>query len=247
MPRVPGAGGLGGATLRGSFAALGAELGTELAAEQAEGAGRVARLGLLAWWVRHGRRGLAALALLLAVLAAGLLVEQGRLRREQAAVRTAAALPARPPDATVERDRLAAKGRRLAEGLAASRERGEELARRLAALTRPQVNTAIFSLGLVRGEEKPGRVLVGAEPEWIVLAVELPSPLAETYRAALVDAHGRALWRGEGLHPAANDTLVLTLYSDLLPPGAYRLVLTAPGQAGTSEVPFEVARRAGPR
>jgi len=219
--------------LRDSFRALAAEEGTPAPAR------------VLRWRPRPGRRlwlasAAAALFLLAIALPAWLLLEQGRLRAElDAARRTPPREPERPSAAEV------AARRRLTEELQAERRKNDELAGRLAALTRPQVNAALFSLGLVRGEEAANRVVVRREPSWIVLSIESPAPDVDTYEAALLDARGRTVWRGAGLHPTAADTLVLGLYSDLLPPGAYRLVLTGRpphGRPVTSTVPFQVER-----
>lgn len=226
--------------LKGSFEALAVEERT-----------RAAEVGLLAVLLRRGRwLGIAALLLLAVALPAWLLVEQGKLREELAAVR--AAKPA-PPLASsseaglrAERERLEAERRRLEGELQAERARREELAGRLAGLTRPQVNTALFSLGLVRGGEDENRVTVGAEPAWMVLSLEIPPGSFETYRATLVDARGRTAWKGEGLRPTASDTLVLGLYSDLLAPGSYRMVLEGlppQGRPAPIEIPFQVTRQ----
>ena len=216
--------------LKASFQALAAE-GT--------GAARV-----LPWRARPGRPvwlTLAAAALLLLALAlpAWLLIEQGKLRAELAAARQSPPprAPVRPSAAEI------AARRRLAGELQAERRKNEELAGQIAALTRPQVNAALFSLGLVRGGEETNRVVVSREPAWIVLAIESPAPDVGTYEATLLDTRGRTVWRGSGLRPTAADTLVLGLYSDLLPPGSYRLVLTGRpphGRPVTSTVPFRV-------
>jgi hypothetical protein len=241
--------------MRGSFQAL----GTEEAARTVQAAQAV-QLGLLAWLARHrGAAGLAvAVLLLLLALPGWLLLDRQRLQGELAAARAAASRstppPPQPPPGnpsapsapsdTAERDRLAAQARDLEQQLAAARARGEELAGRLAALTRPQVNTAIFSLGVVRGEGDTNRVAVGREPAWIVLSIELPDAAAASYRATLEDAQGKTVWQGDGLQPTASDTLVLTLWSDLLAPGAYRLVLAkSAADPRPTAVPFEVVRR----
>lgn len=227
--------------LKGSFQAMAAEDGT-----------RAASVGLLAWLARRSRwLGAAALFLLAVALPAWLLVERGRLRRELAVAR--AARPAPPPSTPVPSQdageaalRAEAERRRLEGELQAEREKREALASQLAELTRPQVNTAIFSLGLVRGEDSENRVLVGPEPAWIVLSFELPPADVETYRATLLDARGQTVWKGDGLRPTASDTLILGLYSDLLPPGAYRLVLEGlPPRDNpvTTEISFRVARQ----
>lgn len=224
--------------LKGSFQALAAEERT-----------RAAEVGLLAVLLRRGRwLGIAALLLLAVAFPAWLLVEQGRLREELAAARAAPPVTAPPPPPANGGAELRAEQerRRLESELQAAQEERERLARRLAELTRPQVNTALFSLGLVRGEEDTNRVLVGPEPAWIVLSFELPPADAESYRATLLDERGRTVWKGEGLRPTASDTLVLGLYSDLLAPGSYRIVLEgAPpeGRPAPIEIPFRVTRQ----
>lgn len=226
--------------LKGSFQALAAEERT-----------RAAEVGLLAVLLRRGRwLGIAALLLLAVALPAWLLREQGRLREELAAARAAAKASPPPPaveeaELRAERDRLEEERRRLEGELAAERARSEDLAGKLAGLTRPQVNTALFSLGLVRGEEEENQVTVGAQPGWIVLSLEIPPEDFETYRATLLDARGRTVWKGEGLRPTTSDTLVLGLYSDLLAPGSYRIVLEGlplQGRAAPIEIPFRVTR-----
>ncbi|HYL05193.1 MAG TPA: hypothetical protein VE075_04085 [Thermoanaerobaculia bacterium] len=108
------------------------------------------------------------------------------------------------------------------------------------------MNAAVFSLGLLRGGDAANRVLLGPRPAWIVLSIELPAPSdgahgGGAYRAALVDSRGRTVWSGGGFRPTANDTLALGLYSTLLAPGAYRLVLDGPaGAPERSEIPFQV-------
>jgi hypothetical protein len=225
---------------KGSFQAMATEDGTLAAA------------GLLAWLARRSRwLGIAALVLLAVALPAWLLVERGRLRRELAVARAARPVPSpstptpspRAGDAELRAEQ---ERRRLESELQAEREERERLAGQLAELTRPQVNTAIFSLGLVRGEEETNQVLVGPEPAWIVLSLELPPADVESYRATLLDARGQTVWKGEGLRPTASDTLVLGLYSDLLAPGGYRLVLEGlppRDRPAITEIPFRVARQ----
>lgn len=225
--------------LQGSFRAM--------AAEDAE---RAVTAGLLVWLARRRRGlGIALLFLLAAALPAWLLVDRARLRRELAAARAATpplSTPAPSPDAREAELRAAEERRRLEGELQAERSEREKLAARLAELTRPQVNMAIFSLGLVRGEEDANRVLIGPQPAWIALSVELPPADAKSYRATLLDAHGKTVWKGEGLRPTAADTLVLGLRSDLLAPGAYRLILEgspAKDHSAAVEIPFRVARQ----
>lgn len=231
--------------LRGSFQAMAAEDRTRAAVG----------IGLFAWLARHqrtarlGRLGLAALILLAAALPAWLLVEQGKLRRELALARAEAARP-RPPAVEARPrprpDPLAEERRRLEDQLQAELRETEGLRKQLSEITRPQVNTAIFSLGVIRGEgDRTQALRIGPRPEWIVLAIEAPEAGPESWRATLLDRDSRTVWRGEGLRPTANDELVLGLYSDLLPPGDYRLRLEAvPANGGSaSEIPFRVERR----
>ena len=115
----------------------------------------------------------------------------------------------------------------------------------MARLSRPQVNVPIFSLGFLRGEEgTANRVMLGKEPRWIVLSVELPPETAKSYRAALRTTGGRTVWEGGGLIPNAAGTV--TLDSGKLEPGSYRLRLTAVDAQGRTapagEISFEVVR-----
>lgn len=234
-----------------------------MAAEERVRAGRLGLLAGLAWFARRGRAarlGLAAgvVLALAAVLVSGLLFEEARLRRQVAGAQTAAArLPAPPavaasrpaasgqPEWTAERVRLEAQLRRQEDQLRRERRRGDDLLVRLAELSRPQVNTIIASLGLVRGQGEANRVLLGPRPAWIVLSIELPAPGPGDWHAALVDGRGRTVWSGSGLRAAMNDTLALSFPSNLLAPGAYRLVLDRPGDPSQhSEIPFEVVNRA---
>jgi hypothetical protein len=228
------------------------------AADEAQARVQAVQIGLLAWLARHGRAarlGLAAILFLLAATLPGwLLVQQRDLRQQLAEVRAAARKPVPPPltappsdpGLRAERDRLAAERHQLDEELQAERRKRDELAQRLASLTRPQVNAALFSLGLVRGGEGTNQVQIGPQPAWIVLSLELPPTDATAWRATLLDARGHTVWKGDGLHPTAADTLTLGLYSDLLAPGAYRLLLeplpphTPPA---TIAIPFQVVQR----
>jgi len=252
------------------------ELRTSLRAMASEDRERAAGLGLLAWLARRGRAarlGLAAVLLLALALPTALLVDDVRQRHRVAEASAAATRPAErtsvggQPGWAAERRRLEGEVRqrsaqlrqdeerlgqrqreirRQDDDLRQERRRGDDLRARLAELSRPQINAAVFSLGLVRGEEETNRVLLGPRPAWIVLSIELPAPpdaahTAGPYRATLIDARGRGIWSSDDLRPTAGDTLVLGLYSSVLAPGKYRLVLQGPGANGErSEVPFEV-------
>jgi Putative zinc-finger len=230
-----------------------------MAAQERVRGGQLGLLAGLAWFARRGhaaRLGLAAgvVLALAAALVSGLLFEEARLRRR--APTAAARLPAPPavaasrpaasgqPEWTAERVRLEAQLRRQEEQLRRERRRGDGLSDRLAELSRPQVNTVIASLGLVRGQGDANRLLLGPRPAWVVLSIELPAPGPGDWHAALVDGRGRTIWSGGGLRAALNDTLALSFPSTLLAPGAYRLVLDRPGEPSQhGEIPFEVVTR----
>jgi hypothetical protein len=223
-----------------------------LAAGEAARATAAVQVGALAWLTR--RRWLPALAvlLLLGLPAVWLLREQARLRTETAHLQTAERRqkPAPPTPGPVSTRSSDAEQRQIAEQLRAEKAARAELSERLARLTQPQVNTPIFSLGFLRGEdETANRVELGREPEWIVLSVELPAEEAPSYRATLLKA-GKAIWSGEGLHPAADGTVTIILYSPLLEPSRYRLRLQAVDARGRAsaagEIPFQVSRSARP-
>ncbi len=208
----------------------------------------VVRVGLLAWIARHRGWLLAAAVLLLAVLPiAGLLREQGRLsdqiaRLEAAALQRPAHTVPTPTPIVPDPERQA-----LEAELRTERDVRTRLAEQIARLTQPQVNTPIFSLGLVRGAEPtPTRIDLGRDPEWIVLSVELPAEEAPSYRAALTTGD-RTVWKGEGLKAGADGTVAIALYSTLLAPGSYRLKLEAVDAKGhgspAGEIPLRVDRR----
>jgi hypothetical protein len=220
-----------------------------VAAEEAARA-TVVRVGFLAWLARHRALGgwlLSAAVLLLAVLPiAGLLREQGRLRDQIA--RLEAAAPQHPvqPVATPA-PTVPDPGRQSLEAeLRTERDAKTRLAEQIVRLTQPQVNTPIFSLGLVRGTEQTAtRIDLGRNPEWILLSVELPAEEAPSYRATLI-TNGRTVWKGEGLKAGADGTVAIALYSTLLEPGSYKLRLEAVDAKGhgspAGEIPFRVAR-----
>ncbi len=109
---------------------------------------------------------------------------------------------------------------------------------RLQQLVAPQVNTPVFALGAVRDGTR-SRVSLGATPEWIVLTMTLPSVEHPSYRAALTNAAGDVVWRGDGLVPDAGDRLVVSFYSTLLEPGEYELRVAGP-QGGSPEEVFSL-------
>ena len=226
-----------------------------VAAEDAARATRqVGLLAALAWRHRAARIGLAIALLALAALPAWLLLDRMRLERELAEVRrtmepppSQTPAPGPPPADGGERERLAQERSRLEDELRQERTARETLAGRIAEITRPQVNTAVYALGLVRGETEAGTLELPARPAWIVLSIELPQASHDVYRATLLDARGTTVWRGDGLRPTASDTLTVLLYSDLLPPGAWRLRVDGVEEGGRAvpagEIPFRTRRQ----
>ncbi|MEA2604383.1 MAG: hypothetical protein QOF89_5375 [Acidobacteriota bacterium] len=207
----------------------------------------VVRVGLLAWVARHRGLFLAAVLLLAVLPIAWLVREQGRLRGQIARLEAAAAQPQPQPAPTPGPAVPTPEHQALEAELSQERDARTRLAEQIVRLTQPQVNTPIFSLGLVRGSEQtPTRIDLARDPEWIVLSVELPAEEAPSYRAILVTAGGPNVWKGEGLKAGADGTVAIALYSTLLEPGAYRLKLEAVDAKGhgspAGEIPFQVQR-----
>ncbi len=199
------------------------------------------RAGLLVWLARRShlvRIGVTALLLVLAALPAWLILDRSNLRRaleearvsqparpEQVAAQSPApAPPAVSPAGSPATPENGAEIARLEQELSREREAREGLAGRIAELTRPQINTALYSLGIVRGSDA-GEIELGPQPEWVVLSMELPAAEYESYRVTLVNGDGATVWKGDGLLPTASDTLNVLVYSDLLKPGEHRLQL----------------------
>ena len=209
------------------------------------------QLGLIAGLARRSRAARAALwtaaLIALAVLPAWLLRDRARLERELAearlapppAVHTEFPAPTSPDGGEAERA-AARERRRLEEELSRERAARQGLAERL---SRPQINAAVYTLGLVRGDGGEANVVeLGPAPEWIVLSLELPPAQDGPYRATLLDAGGAQVWAGAGLRAAVNDTLTVLFPSELLKPGRYRVRLTGKSGSG-DEIPFLVRRR----
>ncbi|MEM7586511.1 MAG: zf-HC2 domain-containing protein [Acidobacteriota bacterium] len=96
---------------------------------------------------------------------------------------------------------------------------------------RPRVNTPILSLAPTRAGEQPlQQISLLAEPEWIVLAIELGDTARPRYAAELIRIEGPQIWQSQDLEPSYRGTLTLSLHSSLLPPGNYLLSLEGDGQ-----------------
>lgn len=198
-----------------------------------------AKAGILVWLTRRPvlRGALTAALLALAALPAWLLAERSTLQAELAEARAAAARPVpapqvapvpKGPDPALlkqDLDRLSEERSRLQAQLAREREAHEKIAGQMAALTQPQANTAVFSLGVVRGATDAQKIELGSEPEFLVLSLDLPATEYESYRASLFDARGRKVWQDDGLLPTVSDSLPVLVHSSFLKPGSYRISL----------------------
>ncbi len=125
-----------------------------------------------------------------------------------------------------ERSDLASQRRRFEQELASARDSGRELADRLARALRPQLNVPIFSLRRFRDAPlgptaSPQILRLSAEPERIVLSLELDSPEHESYRVTLVHQGERDVLKLDGLVPDPLGALVIGLHSSVLEPGDY--------------------------
>jgi len=226
------------------------------AAEDAARLAAVRQAGFFAALARLGRSrqaGLAVAALFIVLLLPATLAwrEFGRLGRELDQTREALAARERegkaPAAPTVVEDRTAldrteAERRRLEDELARERSARAGLEKDLAQARQPQANTPILALSPERsvGEAEPTQqVRVSAKtPGWIVLSLELDAPEYERYRVTLLKGT-KEVWRGDGLEPNAQDSLVVSLPSALLEPGDYAVRVEGTPNGGR---PAPVAR-----
>ena len=210
-------------------------------------------LAVLARLGRSPRAGIALAALFAVLLLPGLLAwrEAGRLGRQldranAELARRSHEEPQVPGDAAAAlaaqaaRDRSEAERRRLESQLAQERDARAGLERRLAQAYQPQINTPVLSLSSERGAEEgepTQRVRLPKSPGWIVLSLDLDRPELETYRVVLLGAGGE-VWRGSGLRPNGNDSLVVTLPSTLLKAGDYSLRVESGDGKGVARFTF---------
>lgn len=192
----------------------------------------VAKAGLLVWLVR--RRWLAVAALILAAVLPVLGYLAGS--RETAPMNTEASWR-----------QLYEKERQGAEGLRQRLEQSER--QRLAQVEEtlappsPLVNTPVFLLTAVRGEEEAAAVKVNSG--YFSLAVDAgDDPRFESYRVTITDARGTRVFREAGLKPNALEALLLTFPAGFFKPGEYRLALEGvkPGGGAVelSGFPFKI-------
>jgi len=223
------------------------------AAEDAARLAAVRQAGFFAALARLGRSrqaGLAVAALFIVLLLPATLAwrEFGRLGRELDQTREALAARERegkaPAAPTVVEDRTAldrteAERRRLEDELARERSARAGLEKDLAQARQPQANTPILALSPERsaGEAEPTQQ-VRLTPGWIVLSLELDAPEYERYRVTLLKGT-KEVWRGDGLEPNAQDSLVVSLPSVILEAGDYAVRVEGTPNGGP---PAPVAR-----
>ncbi|HEX5715826.1 MAG TPA: zf-HC2 domain-containing protein [Thermoanaerobaculia bacterium] len=192
----------------------------------------VAKAGLLAWLLR--RRWIALAALVVAAV----LPVLGYLAGSRSAI---------PMNTEASWRQLFEKEKRSADGL---RQRLEESERqRLAqaevtpAPPSPLVNTPVFLLTAVRGEEEATSVKVNSG--YFSLAVDAgDDPRFESYRVTITDAQSKRVFREAGLKPNALEALLLTFPVGFFKPGDYRLALEGVkpggGAAELGGLPFQI-------
>ena len=140
-------------------------------------------------------------------------------------------------DLASARSDLAAERRRFEQELATEKSSSRQLADRLARILQPQLNVPIFSLGRFRdaplgAPASPQVVSLSAEPEQIVLSLDLDPPEDGTYRVTLLRQGEREVLRLDGLVPDPRGALVFGLHSSTLETGDYLARVEALPAAG---------------
>jgi predicted nucleic acid-binding Zn-ribbon protein len=98
-------------------------------------------------------------------------------------------------------------------------------------LDRPQSRVPVFALNIVRSanpnsSQPASQISIPRSASSVVLSLELESdPDVRSYRATISTADQRIVWSAKDLKPQSNDTLKVTLKSDLMKPGDYQLAL----------------------
>jgi hypothetical protein len=104
-------------------------------------------------------------------------------------------------------------------------------------LDRPQSRVPVFALNIVRSansSQPASQISVPRSASSVVLALELESdPDVRSYRATISTAGDRVVWSANDLKPQSNDTLKVTLKSNLLKPADYQLTLEGLTKEGT--------------
>jgi hypothetical protein len=214
-----------------------------VAAREAARSRAYTQVGLLAWVVRLGRTGRAALiagvVLLIALPMALLGWEWSSARRDLAreeqtssewqrryeereqAVRN---LANEMQKSSAQRDQLAAL-------LAREQEERARLADQLNEATKSEAPVPVFALGVIRGDAQNSsppadQITIPRSSKSIILLLELePDADIQSYRATLSTAGGRSVWSKSNLKPSSKDGLALSLNSSLFKPDNYRLTI----------------------
>lgn len=130
----------------------------------------------------------------------------------------------------------------------------DRLADELSQALAPQVGTLTYSLSPERttpGEEPSTRITLGAEPEWVVLALPLPpsevtSPAEASYRVRLLEAAGETVWQSRPIRADASGRVTLSVHSSWLEASTYYAeldALTSDGEAQpVARFAFQVRR-----
>lgn len=89
-----------------------------------------------------------------------------------------------------------------------------------------EVNTPVFLLQRVRGEDPVPAIELPPEAARFALAVDIGlEAFYQGYRATVVDRQGGTLWQGDGLQPNALEVLLITFPVASVPAGEHRLVI----------------------
>lgn len=122
----------------------------------------------------------------------------------------------------------------------------EALREQLKKATRPRVDAPILRLAPTRSagsESEPvHRLTLSAEPEWIILLLEPPEPLAERYTLELEGPEGESAWEQESAVPDARGALPILLWSEDLEAGIHHLRATPEDGGSTFEVAVRLLR-----
>ena len=97
----------------------------------------------------------------------------------------------------------------------------------------PQINTPIFELTQTRSAAtEPDYIIrISAQPEWMVLSMDLAQTNHAHYRATLLDQTSTVVWQSDGLEPNYQGSLTLSLNSAQLVEGNYIVKIEGLGGA----------------
>lgn len=192
-----------------------------MAAEDAARA--VVAAGLFAWLARRGRPAQWGMALAALLLAAGLpalwLRAGGQSERRELSAKLEAQ---RRAGSVLERRLGESEARRRSAESAAAKPPAPSPA---GTLVKPLVNTPVFLLAALRGDDaKPAVIDLAKTGDALALAVDVGADLRfATYRAAITKAGGGQVFQKAGLKPNALEALMITFPSTFFAPGEYRL------------------------